>query len=56
VTKIKTEDGSKYNLQLDALTEDKWDKVEELVNFLQPAYKITKRLKGDNSVLGFRSL
>ena len=55
-TEIKKEDGSKYDPQTDALTEDKWDKVEELVDFLQPAYKMTKRLEGDNSVSGFGSL
>jgi uncharacterized protein YecA (UPF0149 family) len=55
-TEIKTEDGSEYDPQTDALTEDEWDEVEELVDFLQPAYKMTKRLEGDNSVSGFRSL
>jgi hypothetical protein len=55
-TEIKKEDGSEYDPQTDALTEDEWDEVEELVNFLQPAYKMTKRLEGDNSISGFGSL
>jgi hypothetical protein len=55
-TEIKKEDGSEYNPQTDALTEDEWDEVEELVDFLQPAYEMTKRLEGNNSISGFGSL
>jgi hypothetical protein len=57
VTTIKVEDGgSEYDPHTDALSDLEWDKVEEIVDFLQPAYKMTKRLKGDNCVSGFRSL
>ena len=55
-TNIKKEDGSHYDPQTDALIEEEWDEVEELVDFLQPAYEMTKRLEGDNCVSGFGSL
>jgi hypothetical protein len=55
-TEIKQEDGSEYDPQTDALSDEEWDEVEELVDFLQPAYEMTKRLEGDNCVSGFGSL
>jgi hypothetical protein len=39
-TKIKQEDGFKYDPQTDALSDKEWDEVEELVDFLQPAYEM----------------
>jgi hypothetical protein len=48
--------GSEFDPHTDALTELEWDEVEELVEFLQPAYEMTKRLEGDNCVSGFGSL
>lgn len=55
-TEIATNDGSEFDPHTDALTELEWDEAEELVDFLQPAYEMTKRLEGDNSVSGFGSL
>jgi hypothetical protein len=55
-TDIATNDGSKFDPHTDALTELEWDEVKELVEFLQPAYEMIKRLEGDNCVSGFESL
>jgi hypothetical protein len=56
-TTIKVEDGgSEYDPHTDALSDLEWDEVEEIVDFLQPAYEMTKRLEGDNCVSGFGSL
>jgi hypothetical protein len=48
--------GSEYDPHTDALSDLEWDEVEEIVDFLQPAYEMTKRLEGDNCVSGFGSL
>jgi hypothetical protein len=40
----------------DKLSDDDWDDVKELVDFLQAPYEMTKRLEGNNSGLGFGSL
>ena len=32
------------------LTEDEWDEVSELVNFLQASFEMTRRLEGSNSI------
>jgi hypothetical protein len=45
-----------YDFEADKLLEDKWEEVEELVEFLQGPYKMTKQLEGNNSRSGFRSM
>ena len=45
-----------YDPLTDGLTEDEWDEVSELVNFLQAPFEMTRRLEGSNSVSGFGSL
>lgn len=37
----------------DKLTDEKWDEVDELVDFLQAPYEMTKRLEGNLSSSGF---
>jgi hypothetical protein len=49
-------DNVDYSPLTDRLSEDDWDDVKELVNFLQAPYEMTKRLKGNNSQSGFGSL
>jgi hypothetical protein len=46
----------KYDPLADSLTDDEWDEVKELVNFLEAPYEMTKRLEGNNSASGFGSL
>jgi hypothetical protein len=38
------------------LTDEEWDDVQELVDFLQAAYEMTKKLDGNNSNSGFGSI
>jgi hypothetical protein len=45
-----------YSPITDALSDDDWDDVTELVDFLQAPYELTKRLEGSTSVSGFGSL
>ncbi|KAF1936418.1 hypothetical protein EJ02DRAFT_427534 [Clathrospora elynae] len=45
-----------YNPTYDSLTDNEWDEVAELANFLQAPYEMTKCLEGDNGASGFRSL
>jgi hypothetical protein len=45
-----------YSPITDALSNNDWDDVTELVNFLQAPYELTKRLEGSTSVSSFRSL
>ena len=40
----------------DRITEDDWDEVNGLVDFLQEPYQLTKRLEGSNSQSGYGSL
>ena len=42
-----------YSPITDALSDDDWDDVTELVDFLQAPYELTKRLEGSTSVSGF---
>jgi hypothetical protein len=48
--------GAHYNPILDALTNNEWLKVNNLINFLKIPYNLTKALKGNNSASGFSSL
>jgi hypothetical protein len=45
-----------YNPLTDGLTDDDWDEVHELVDFLQAPYEMTKRLEGNNSSSKFGSI
>jgi hypothetical protein len=45
-----------YSPLTDKLTDDDWDDVKELIDFLQAPYEMTKRLEGNNSQSGFGSL
>ncbi|CAE7020025.1 hypothetical protein HRS9139_02657 [Pyrenophora teres f. teres] len=45
-----------YNPLTDALTEEEWEAVQQLVDFLVLPVEMTKRLEGSNSVSGFGSL
>jgi hypothetical protein len=45
--------GAYYNPILDALTDNKWLKVDNLINFLKIPYDLTKALEGNNSASGF---
>lgn len=45
-----------YDPLTDSLTDDEWDEVSELVDFLNAPYQMTRRLEGSNSVSGFGSL
>jgi len=47
---------TEFNALHDRLSEDDWEDVKELVDFLQAPYEMTKRLEGNNSVSGFGSL
>lgn len=40
----------------DRITEDDWEEVNQLIDFLQVPYELTKRLEGNNSQSGFGSL
>ena len=40
----------------DRITEDDWEEVNQLIDFLQVPYELTKRLEGSNSQSGFGSL
>jgi hypothetical protein len=43
------DDDVDYSPLTDQLSEDDWDDVKELVDFLQAPYEMTKRLEGNNS-------
>ena len=45
-----------YNPLTDELTSEEWEGVQQLVDFLQAAVEMTKRLEGNNSVSGYGSL
>ena len=45
-----------YSPLTDALTDEEWDEVDELVQFLQAPYEMTKPLEGNTSSNTFRSL
>lgn len=45
-----------YDPLTDTLTEEEWEAVQQLVDFLQLPVEMTKRLEGSNSVSGFGSL
>jgi hypothetical protein len=49
-------DNLDYGPLKDTITEEEWDDVKDLVDFLQAPYKMTKRLEGNNSGNGFGSL
>jgi hypothetical protein len=49
-------DGSHYNPILDALSDDNWLEVDDLITFLKVPYDLCKALEGSNSVSGFGSL
>jgi hypothetical protein len=46
----------KYDLLADKLTDEEWDEVEELVDFLQALYEACKLLEGDLGTLGHGSI
>jgi hypothetical protein len=50
------DDDVNYSPLTNRLSEDDWDDVKELVDFLQAPYEMTKRLEGNNSQSGFGSL
>jgi hypothetical protein len=53
----KNTSGDDYYCPLtDGLSDDDWDDVKELVDFLQAPYEMTKRLEGNNCASGFGSL
>lgn len=45
-----------YNPLTDELSSEKWEGVDQLVDFLQAPMEMTKRLEGNNSASGFGSL
>jgi hypothetical protein len=45
-----------YDPLTDGLTNEEWDDAQELVNFLQAPYEMTKKLEGNNSSSGFGSI
>jgi hypothetical protein len=45
-----------YSSLTNAITEDAWDDIKALLNFLEAPYQMTKRLEGNNSSNGFGSL
>jgi hypothetical protein len=45
-----------YDPLTDGLTDEEWDDAQELVNFLQAPYEMTKKLEGNNSSSGFGSI
>jgi hypothetical protein len=45
-----------YDPLTNSLTDKEWDNAQELVNFLQAPYKMTKKLEGNNSSFGFGSI
>lgn len=45
-----------YSPLEDHITDDDWDEVDTLVDFLQLPYELTKRLEGNNCTSGFGSL
>ena len=47
---------TEFNALHDRLSDDDWEDVKELVDFLQAPYEMTKRIEGNNSVSGFGSL
>jgi hypothetical protein len=49
-------DNLDYGPLKDTITEEEWDDIKDLVNFLQAPYKMTKWLEGNNSGNGFGSL
>jgi hypothetical protein len=58
IRKLRTidDDDSKYDPLTDSLSDDEWDEVIELVDFLQAPFEMCRRLEGDNSASGFGSL
>jgi hypothetical protein len=50
------DEGQHYSPVLDALSDDDWLEVDELINFLKVPYDLCKALEGNNSVSGFGSL
>jgi hypothetical protein len=50
------DDDSKYDPLTDSLSDDEWDEVIELVDFLQAPFEMCRRLEGDNSASEFGSL
>ena len=48
--------GAHYNPMLDALTDDEWLEVINLIDFLKIPYDLTEALEGNNSNSGFGSL
>jgi hypothetical protein len=50
------DDDLDYSPLTDTITEDDWDDVKALVDFLEAPYQMTKRLEGNNSGNGFGSL
>jgi hypothetical protein len=51
-----TSDDDDFCPLTDGLSDDDWDDVKKLVDFLQAPYEMTKRLEGKNSASGFGSL
>jgi len=45
-----------YNPLTDELSSEEWEGVQQLVDFLQAAVEMTKRLEGNNSASGYGSL
>ena len=45
-----------YSPLHDTITEDDWDDVKDLIDFLKAPYQMTKRLEGNNSGNSFGSL
>jgi len=52
----EADDDVPFDPLTDGLTDEEWDDVQELVDFLQAAYEMTKRLEGNNSDSGFGSI
>ena len=45
-----------YDPLYDELSNEEWEGVQQLVDFLQAPVEMTKRLEGNNSASGFGSL
>jgi hypothetical protein len=50
------DDKLNYSLLTNTITEEEWDNVKDLIDFLEAPYQMTKRLEGNNSSNGFGSL
>jgi hypothetical protein len=50
------DDKLNYSPLTDTITEEEWDDVKDLIDFLKAPYQMTKRLEGNNSGNSFRSL